>query len=305
MDHVIQAKKTALITGAASGVGFAVAKRCRDEGMHLALLDIDEKNLAKAKNTLADMDPCLMTEAYVLDVADVPLWEETARQIAQTFPDIDLVVLNAGKGFKPDRQDSKNLKPWLDGNYWRKTMDTNVYGPLNGLNALLPILISSKARTPKSIVITGSKQGITNPPGAGNPAYNASKAAIKNLTEHLAYDLRSDPSTAHISVHLLIPGWTWTGLMGNVGPTNEEDVKKPAGAWYPSQVAEELLNGLKTRSFYIVCPDGETDRALDQARMKWASEDVVEGRPALSRWDENWKTRAEEMIQMDAESRRV
>ncbi|KAJ5678541.1 uncharacterized protein N7477_004174 [Penicillium maclennaniae] len=304
MDHVIQAKKTALITGAASGVGFAVAKRCRDEGMHLALLDIDKENLIKAKDTLADLNPSLITEAYVLDVADVPLWEKTAHQIAQVFPDVDLVVLNAGKGFKPNGQGSERLKPWLDGDYWRKTMDTNVYGPLNGLKTLLPMVIASKTRTAKAIVITGSKQGITNPPGAGNPAYNASKAAIKNLTEHLAHDLRSDPSTAHISVHLLIPGWTWTGLMGNVGPTNEAEVKKPTGAWYPSQVAEELLQGLKTRSFYIVCPDGETDRALDQARMKWGSEDVVEGRPALSRWDENWKTRAEETIQMDAESRR-
>lgn len=184
-------------------------------------------------------------------------------------------------------------------------MDTNVYGPLNGLKVLLPLLLASNSQTPKSIVVTGSKQGITNPPGAGNPAYNASKAAIKSLAEHLAYDLRSDPTTAHISVHLLIPGWTWTGLMGNVGPTDEKDVEKPAGAWYPSQVAEELMKGLETRSFYIVCPDGETDRALDQARMKWGSEDVVAGRPALSRWEENWKSRAEEAIQADAGARRA
>ncbi|KAJ5219438.1 uncharacterized protein N7498_001537 [Penicillium cinerascens] len=81
----------------------------------------------------------------------------------------------------------------------------------------------------------------------------------------------------------MMPGWTWTALMGNVGPTNEKDVKKPAGSWYPSQVAEELMKDLEMRSFYIVCPDGETDRALDQARMKWASEDLVAGRPALSR----------------------
>lgn len=305
MDHVIQANKTALITGAASGVGFAVAKRCRDEGMHLAMLDIDEENLIKAKKALASLNSSLMTEAYVLDVADESLWEKTGRQIAQTFPSLDLVVLNAGKGYKPQGQDSGRLKPWLDVEYWRKTMDTNVHGPLNGLKTLLPLLISTNTGTAKSIVVTGSKQGITNPPGAGNPAYNASKAAIKNLTEHLSHDLRSDPSTAHISVHLLIPGWTWTGMMGNVGPTNEEDVKKPAGAWFPSQVAEELLNGVKTGSFYIVCPDGDTDRALDQARMKWGSEDVVEGRPALSRWDEKWKTHAEEAIRVDAGSRRA
>lgn len=183
-------------------------------------------------------------------------------------------------------------------------MNTNVYGPLNGLEALLPLLLAPKSQTPKSIVITGSKQGITNPPGGGNPAYNASKAAVKHITEHLAYDLRSDPSTAHISIHLLIPGWTWTGLMGNVGPTNEEEVTKPAGAWYPSQVAEELLKGLEKGSFYIICPDGETDRALDQARMKWGSDDAIEGRPALSRWEGSWKSRAEEAIQADAGGRR-
>lgn len=186
-----------------------------------------------------------------------------------------------------------------------KTFDTNVRGPLNGLEALLPVLTDPKTKSPKSIVITGSKQGITNPPGAGNPAYNASKAAIKNLTEHLAFDLRSDAATSHISVHLLIPGWTWTGLMGNVGPTNEAEIKKPSGAWYPSQVAEELAKGLEVGQFYIVCPDGETDQPLDQARMKWGSEDVVEGRPALSRWHESWKSQAEETIQADAKAWRV
>lgn len=92
--------------------------------------------------------------------------------------------------------------------------------------------------------------------------------------------------------------------MGNVGPTKEEEVQKPAGAWYPSQVAEELFKGLEKGSFYIVCPDGETDRALDQARMKWGSEDVVEGRPALSRWEESWKERAAEAISADAQARR-
>ncbi|CEJ61967.1 Putative Short chain dehydrogenase/reductase [Penicillium brasilianum] len=303
MGSVIQENKTALITGAASGVGFAIAKLCRSKGMNLALLDIDQTNLVKAKNVLHDLNPSLLTEAYVIDVADIEIWKATAQQIARLFPSVDLVVLNAGKGYKPQGQESGRLNPWLDGDYWQKTFDTNVRGPLNGLEALLPILRAPETPSPKSIVITGSKQGITNPPGAGNPAYNASKAAIKSLTEHLAHDLRSDPATTHISAHLLIPGWTWTGLMGNVGPTNEAEIQKPAGAWYPSQVAEELLKGLESGSFYIICPDGETTPALDQARMKWASDDVIEGRPALSRWDEKWKAHAEEAIQADAKLR--
>jgi short-subunit dehydrogenase len=79
---------------------------------------------------------------------------------------------------------------------------------INGLNTYVPSF-QSRATTsaPSAIVITGSKQGITNPPG--NAAYNASKAAVKSLAEHLSYDLRDTP----VSVHLLVPGWTFTGLV--------------------------------------------------------------------------------------------
>lgn len=64
-------------------------------------------------------------------------------------------------------------------------------------------------KKPTSIVITGSKQGITNPPGSA--AYNASKAAVKTLAEHLSFDLK-DTKT---SVHLLVPGWTFTGMVSH------------------------------------------------------------------------------------------
>lgn len=120
MESVIQAQKTALITGAASGVGFAVAKLCRSHNMHLVLLDIDQDNLAKAKATLSELNPCLITEAYVLDVADAALWKTTTRQIVEVVQEIDLVVLNAGKGYKAQGTDTGPLKPWLDGSYWEK-----------------------------------------------------------------------------------------------------------------------------------------------------------------------------------------
>lgn len=123
MEGVIQAQKTALITGAASGVGFAVAKLCRRKGMHLALLDIDGDNLEKAKTALSNLDASLITESYVIDVADAAAWKEIARQVAATFPAIDLVVLNAGKGYKPEGQDTGRLMPWLDADYWKKVGD--------------------------------------------------------------------------------------------------------------------------------------------------------------------------------------
>lgn len=121
MASVIQSQKTALITGAASGVGFAVAKLCRNKGMHLALLDIDNDNLIKAKAALGGLDPSLKTEAYVLDVADRSAWKDIAGKISGSFPEIDLVVLNAGKGYKPQAQEVRGrLNPWLDTEYWSK-----------------------------------------------------------------------------------------------------------------------------------------------------------------------------------------
>ena len=120
MGSVIQQNKTALITGAASGVGFAIAKLCRSKGMHLALLDIDQTNLVKAKSVLHGLNPGLLTEAYVIDVADIEIWKATAKQIATLFPSIDLVVLNAGKAYQPQGQDSRRMNSWLDGDYWAK-----------------------------------------------------------------------------------------------------------------------------------------------------------------------------------------
>ena len=121
MSNVIKADKTALITGAASGVGFAVAKLCREKGMHLALLDNDRDNLSKAKAALDEINPKLTTEAYAMDVADQSAWKDIAEKISSVFPEIDLVVMNAGKGFKPEVQEDRGrLNPWLESEYWAR-----------------------------------------------------------------------------------------------------------------------------------------------------------------------------------------
>jgi short-subunit dehydrogenase len=123
------------------------------------------------------------------------------------------------------------------------------------------------------IVNTGSKQGITTPPG--NLSYNVSKSALKTYTEGLAHALRNEPG-ARISAHLLIPGFTFTGLT--------EGNEKPAGAWTPEQVVDFMLEALSRGDFYILCPDNETERRTDERRMAWSIGDIIENRPALSRW---------------------
>ena len=90
------------------------------------------------------------------------------------------------------------------------------------------------------------------------------------------------PHGAKLSAHLLIPGFTYTGL------TTGADAK-PAGAWTGEQVADFMLESLGRGDFYILCPDNETERATDERRMAWAVGDIIENRPALSRWHPDYK----------------
>jgi NADP-dependent 3-hydroxy acid dehydrogenase YdfG len=69
---------------------------------------------------------------------------------------------------------------------------------VHGLNTFVPEI--SSQQKPSAIVITGSKQGITNPPG--NPAYNASKSAVKTVAEHLSYDLKDTQTSVHLLVSI-------------------------------------------------------------------------------------------------------
>ncbi|KAK5048522.1 hypothetical protein LTR84_005612 [Exophiala bonariae] len=296
----------ALISGSASGVGYAFAAHCRRQGMNLALLDINKDTLTQAKSTLESISSAENTkvQTYALDVSDHNAWLAVRDSLTETFPSnegtIDVLLLNAGTSVK-----STTAQPWEDINYFTKTLNTNLFGVINGLSTLLPLV--QKSRGPSAIILTGSKQGITNPPG--NPAYNASKSAVKTLAEQLAYSLRTSGNASfapHVSVHLLVPGWTFTGLSGNAGPVSDDVAreKKPKGAWLASQVVEFGVQKIEEGKFYVLVPDEDVDEQLDQARVTWAAGDVSEGRAALSRWEDGWKDRAAEWIGGEAERRR-
>jgi NAD(P)-dependent dehydrogenase (short-subunit alcohol dehydrogenase family) len=174
--------------------------------------------------------------------------------------------------------------------YFQKILSVNLFGVINGINTLLPYV--TKDTTPSSIIITGSKQGITNPPG--NPAYNASKAAVKTLAEHLSFDLaKSHPS---ISTHLLVPGWTHTGMTGG---NAFQETEKPKGAWTPEQVVDYLEGKMQEGKFYAICPDGDVAEEMDKKRMLWNARDLVEERQPLSRWREGYKGEFEEFMKKD------
>ena len=171
---VFSTGKNALITGAASGVGLAVAKLCASHGMNLHLVDNNSSALTEAKNGITTKGTL---ETHTLDVASLDDWSSLKSTLDKSNTKLDFLHLNAGIGAKGD---------WTDSSYFHKIFDVNFFGVINGINTFVTHFQNNSSDA-KAIVVTGSKQGITNPPG--NPAYNASKSALKSITEHLSFDL--------------------------------------------------------------------------------------------------------------------
>ena len=228
-----------------------------------ALRKMKKTTLAAAERELKTMSA--QVEAVRTDVARADEVAALRDRALARFGDVALLMNNAGVG----RGGSALENP--DG--WRRVLETNLLGVLNGVQAFAQGMID--AGRPGAIVNTGSKQGITTPPG--DPAYNVSKAGVKAFTEALQHELRSTPDCG-ITAHLLIPGFVFTPLSAQ-GRT-----EKPAGAWTPEQTIDFMIERLGAGDFYILCPDNDVPRSLDERRILWAAGDVVENRPALSRW---------------------
>ncbi|KAI2468425.1 NAD(P)-binding protein [Annulohypoxylon bovei var. microspora] len=280
MSAIFKKANTAVITGGASGIGLALARKCVGYGMKVLVADWDAPGLSAAKESLGEAATTLH-----VDVSKTEDWERIRGAVVKDFGgQINLLALNAGVGAR-----TAFSGPEADPATFRKVLDVNFFGVVNGITALLP-LIKEKSATPAAVVITGSKQGITNPPG--NPAYNASKAAVKSLAEQLSYDLRA---REHLAVHLLVPGWTWTGLAGAAS-----GAKKPDAPWTPEQVADYLEAKMAEGRFWVLCPDNEVTEDVDRKRMLWSAGDAPSGRAPLSRWRDEYKGAFAEFMEGDA-----
>jgi NAD(P)-dependent dehydrogenase (short-subunit alcohol dehydrogenase family) len=269
---VLARGRGAIITGAASGIGFAAARRFVTLGMRVCIADLDAAALEAAAVELAGLAPGGTAEVLSVraDVSSPAEVDRLASAAFGRFGDIAVLMNNAAAFEGGDSFSDKDA--------WRHLLEVNVLGVLNGVQRIGRAMIDQGK--PGAIINTGSKQGITSPPG--NTAYNVTKAAVKSLTEGLAHTLRNIPGCL-ITAHLLIPGFTYTGNMA------KRVSKKPAAAWLPEQVAERLIEGLVRNEFYILCQDSETTRDQDERRILWAAGDIVENRSALSRWDPEYK----------------
>jgi len=257
----------ALVTGGASGIGLAAALRFAALGLRVCVADLGPERLAAAADALAAVAPggaedVLAAEASVARADEM---NRLADNVAAAWGGVDVLMLNAGV-----QPGSSLFGPIED---WTRVIDVNLWGVIHGARAFVPGMI--ERGRPGAVIATGSKQGITTPPG--DPAYNLSKAGVKVFAEALAHELRQTPGHA-LTAHLLIPGFVFTPLAAG-GRT-----EKPEAAWTPEETADFMLARLADGDFYILCPDNDVDRALDERRILWAAGDIVENRPPLSRW---------------------
>jgi hypothetical protein len=257
----------AVITGGASGLGLAAAMRFARLGMKVCIADLGTDRLAEAEAKIASVAPGggadIMTTAV-----DVSRFEDvTGLELAvrERFGGADILMNNAGV-----QPGSETFGPLQN---WQRVLGVNLWGVIHGSQAFAPGMI--ERGRPGLIINTGSKQGITTPPG--DPAYNVSKAGVKAFTEALQHELRN-AAGGRISAHLFIPGFVFTGL------TAKGRTEKPAAAWTPEQTVDFMIERIDAGDFYILCPDNDVPRRLDERRILWAAGDIVENRPALSRW---------------------
>ena len=176
LHPAIAAGKVAVITGGASGIGLAAAKRFAGLGMKVCLADVSDR-LDAARAEVAALSSEVI--AVRTDVSRMDEVERLRDAAYDAFGAVHVLMNNAGIG--------AGGGAFADHDGWRRVMEVNLWGVINGVHAFTQAMIDQ--RTDGAIVNTGSKQGITCPPG--NTAYNVTKAGIKVLTEGLQHELRN------------------------------------------------------------------------------------------------------------------
>jgi NAD(P)-dependent dehydrogenase (short-subunit alcohol dehydrogenase family) len=268
MSHpALSPGSVAVVTGGAAGIGLAAAMRFARMGLRVCIADLDADRLSLAADALV-MTALQGADSIMTEAVDVSRKEEVEAleaAVRDRFGGTDVLMNNAG--IQPG---SGMFGPAAN---WERVLGVNLWGVIHGTQIFVPEMI--KRGRPGLVINTGSKQGITTPPG--DPAYNVAKAGVKAFTEALQHELRNTPE-CHLSAHLLIPGFVFTAL------TAKGRTEKPAAAWTPDETVDFMMERLAAGDFYILCPDNDVPRSLDERRILWAAGDIVENRPPLSRW---------------------
>jgi NAD(P)-dependent dehydrogenase (short-subunit alcohol dehydrogenase family) len=268
--------KVAVISGAATGIGRALAKALAREGASVALLDVRRDELDEAVAAVrADGGRAI---GVVTDVSDAAAVDEAARVVLDAFGKVHVLVNNAGLVVRGPKLFE------VDDNVWKWILGVNLFGVLHCLRTFIP-LISANGEG-GHILNTGSASGFLSA-NRQTGVYTTTKYALTGLTECLADELAG----AGIGVSLILPGGVKTefyassaSLRGELGSASPFDAPTAEFADFmpPDEVAARAIAGIKANQFYIATH--VEARALHQRRHDelMAAYDAAEAwRPAL------------------------
>jgi len=257
--------KVAVVTGAASGIGRALAEHCAKEGMKVVLSDIEEQALLQTSRELAAQGA--ETLAVQTDVSQAAEVERLAQKAFETYSAVHLLFNNAGVGAGKTAWESTLAD-------WEWVLGVNLYGVVHGIRSFVPRMLESGAEG--YIVNTSSMAGLTTSPGLS--VYRASKHAVVSLTETLYHELTL--RGASIGVSALCPGFVNTRIHNSernrpvhLQNASDEDTvsedtlspeEKEGGqllkraiqkGMSPQQQAEMVFEAIRKERFYIYPPE--------------------------------------------------
>lgn len=223
-----------MVTGAASGIGRALALRLAREGMKLVLADVDRRGLRELALTLPG---ALAVRTDVSKMADM---QRLAGEAYARFGKVHLLCNNAGiSAFGPVWE--------LPLARWRRVLGVNLWGAIHGCLAFVPRMLAQGGQA--HVVNTASMAGLVTPPSAG--AYNASKHAVVALSETLVQDLAL--AGAKIGVSVLCPGWVATRIVASErGPEAAAVRALVDNGLSPDAVADETVKAIRQGRFYVL-----------------------------------------------------
>ncbi|MEJ5943763.1 SDR family oxidoreductase [Pseudokineococcus basanitobsidens] len=231
---------TAVVTGAAGGIGAALARGLAARGSHLALLDRDADGLARLAEDLRRRRPELWVRAYVVDLADAGATAEALAAVLADHGRVTLVVSNAGVAMGGRFADLSLEEFW-----W--VVEVNLRATVQVVGTLLPRL---RAEHGSHLVTVSSVFGLVAPPGQS--AYATSKFAVRGLTEALRVELRPDG----VGVTCVMPGGVRTRIAQDARtaasvPADEAAAGRAAFERMlrmdPADVAERVLRAVERR----------------------------------------------------------
>lgn len=270
--------RTAVVTGGASGIGFAMVQRFLEEGMGVAIADVEQSALDNAVRELSTFGTVIGVRTDVRKVEDL---EALAAATLDAFGGIDVVCNNAGV-------ETGGSFLSIPEEAWRWVMDVNFFGVLNGCRVFLPIL---EANGGGHIVNTASVAAFNSGTATMTP-YCASKFAVLGMSESLEIELRTAGSS--VGVSLLAPGPVKTRMVeaernrpqdvpaatepGRLAVMERLAAKTAEAGLEPAQVAGKVLDAIRANDFFVLTHP-EMAQAGVQRRLDW----MATGIPPVAR----------------------